>query len=296
MSYRMAAKPVGARAMTAPVALVARPPARPTQLSAGPFLRPTAGQAAPHPSWTAGPVEPPSYQLPADQPEGNYTVTLHEGTHQGGMTLVRRYTGIGRSHAIRIAKGLLAEPVGPRAVMMISHVELPPRLRAGGGAVNISADVHVVVDCNLVRAANADRWTVLSCSIEPELFATADRYRQPAIPAGMGRMGAFGYDIEVDTPLGPKTVTFDLEKVSKDVSDALIAQAWPQLESRARAALPSFVDDAIAHAQPTVDAEIDSAKKTAALLVGLFSISVLVGAYYIGSAPASSRMRKQAAA
>lgn len=118
---------------------------------------------------------------------------------------------------------------------------------------------------------------------------TADgrlRYRGPVLEP-------LGYDIEVDAGfMGKQIVSFDLEKVSKDVATAVTSEAWPELEARARAALPSFVDAAVAQAQPAASAEIDRAlaegKKTGMVLVGLLAGAMLIAAWYVG-APAPAR-------
>lgn len=102
-----------------------------------------------------------------------------------------------------------------------------------------------------------------------------------------------GYDIEVDAGfMGKQTVSFDLDKVSKDVATAITTEAWPQIEARAAAALPGFVDAAVARARPAATAEVDRAlaegKKTAMVLVGLLAGAVLIAAWYVG-APAPRR-------
>ena len=67
----------------------------------------------------------------------------------------------------------------------------------------------------------------------------------------------FGYDIILSTPLGKQKVSFDLDKVGRDIAAVAVDEAWPRLESRARQAWPSFVDQAIAKARPAVRSERD---------------------------------------
>lgn len=96
------------------------------------------------------------------------------------------------------------------------------------------------------------------------------------MPAGLG------YDVELDTPFGKRTVSFDLEKVSHDVTTQFVADAWPQIEERAHQALPWLVGDAIQYARPEVDAQKKSLIKQGGVLVGLLAISVIGAAWYVG--------------
>lgn len=102
---------------------------------------------------------------------------------------------------------------------------------------------------------------------------------------------ALGYDVELDTPFGTRTVSFDLEKLSRDVSAQLITDAWPQIENKARLALPTFVGDAIQYARPEVESQKEKFIKQAGVLVGLLAISVIGAAWYVGRAPATRRRR-----
>lgn len=101
-----------------------------------------------------------------------------------------------------------------------------------------------------------------------------------------------GYDVEIDTPLGKQTVSFDLEKVSKDVTKQLVSDAWPQLETKARQAIPTFVADAMTHARPEVEAQKKQLVQQAGLLVGLLAVSVIGAAWYVGR-PAERPKRKR---
>lgn len=94
---------------------------------------------------------------------------------------------------------------------------------------------------------------------------------------------ALGYDVEIDTPLGTRTVSFDLEKVSDDVTTQLIADAWPKVEDKARAALPAFVNQAVTHARPDIERERDMLVGKLALLTGMLAVSVIGAAYYVGA-------------
>lgn len=108
------------------------------------------------------------------------------------------------------------------------------------------------------------------------------RYRLAAAPQ------ALGYDVEIDTPLGTRTVSFDLEKVSDDVTTQLVSDVWPKLEKRARASLPAFVNQAVTHARPEVEKERDKLVGKLALLTGLLAATVVGAAYYVGT-PAAKR-------
>lgn len=101
-----------------------------------------------------------------------------------------------------------------------------------------------------------------------------------------GPRTALGYDVQIDTPIGVQTVSFDLDKVSKDVATAVVNEAYPQLEKKAKASLPSFVDAAYQHAQPHIAKELTNvegrAKKIGVeLIVGLGV--TLVGASLLSS-------------
>lgn len=63
-------------------------------------------------------------------------------------------------------------------------------------------------------------------------------------------MQALGYDLVIDTPVGAQTISFDIDKVGADLAQTVTTHAWPLLETKARAALPSFVDQGVAHAAP----------------------------------------------
>jgi hypothetical protein len=107
-------------------------------------------------------------------------------------------------------------------------------------------------------------------------------------------MTALGYDVPIDTPLGPRTISFDLDKVSADVSAQLVTDAWPLIEAQARQALPTFVGDAVTYARPELDAQKDSLIKQGGVLVGLLALSVIGAAWYVGRAPSTRRRRATA--
>ena len=102
-------------------------------------------------------------------------------------------------------------------------------------------------------------------------------------------MRALGYDVDIDTPFGRQTVSFDLQKVSADVTEQLVTDAWPQLEARAQAAVPLLVSDAIYHARPEVEAQKKDMLKQAGILAGLLAVAVIGAAWYVGPAPARRR-------
>jgi hypothetical protein len=72
-----------------------------------------------------------------------------------------------------------------------------------------------------------------------------------------------GYDIELQTPLGRQKVSFDLDKVARDMAEAATREAWPRIEAKATEALPRFVDQAIVRARPSVRSERDIAIRQA---------------------------------
>lgn len=93
----------------------------------------------------------------------------------------------------------------------------------------------------------------------------------------MSYRSALGYDIDINTPLGVQKVSFDLDKVSKDVSDAIVAQAYPQFESRARQSIPTFVQDAYKSAQPLIVKERDAAFDEAQGRITKIGLALLAG-------------------
>lgn len=99
---------------------------------------------------------------------------------------------------------------------------------------------------------------------------------------------ALGYDVELDTPLGKRTVSFDLEKLSDDVTTQLVADGWPKIQQKAQAALPQLVSEAIVYARPEVDSQRKRLVKQGAVLVGLLAVAVIGAAWYVGR-PASAR-------
>lgn len=66
---------------------------------------------------------------------------------------------------------------------------------------------------------------------------------------------ALGYDVVMDTPIGEQVVSFDLKKLSRDVTAQLVADARPRIELE----IPAFVDQAVERARPSVRAERDLA-------------------------------------
>lgn len=98
---------------------------------------------------------------------------------------------------------------------------------------------------------------------------------------------ALGYDIDIDTPLGKQTVSFDLDQVSKDVSDAIIKEAWPKLEVRAAQALPAFMDVAVEEAKP-------HALKAVLVLSAAITVSVFLGAKLAKGGSSRARVRQPA--
>jgi len=94
----------------------------------------------------------------------------------------------------------------------------------------------------------------------------------------LGQTG-LGYDVQIDTPIGVQTVSFDLDKVSKDVATAVVAEAYPLVEQRARKSLPSFVNEGYSHAQPLIRKEVthveDRAKKLGLELAAGLALSIV---------------------
>lgn len=98
---------------------------------------------------------------------------------------------------------------------------------------------------------------------------------------------ALGYDIEVDVPLmGKKVVSFDLDKVAADASQAFIDQGYPLLEARIQSSIPAFVQQAITEATPWVHRERDDAINKAAstvVIAGAAAAAVLGIAWLLTS-------------
>lgn len=114
--------------------------------------------------------------------------------------------------------------------------------------------------------------------------------------------GGLGYDIELDTPVGVQTVSFDLQKVSNDLTSQLIADAWPKVMVEAEKSMPVLVDQAYAAAAPHLYAERDQAlvlidervasvKKVGLFAVGAIAVAVIGSAIYLKS-PKSRRATK----
>lgn len=96
--------------------------------------------------------------------------------------------------------------------------------------------------------------------------------------------GALGYDVLVDTPIGQQTFSFDLEKVSADVAQAVGDKAWPIAEAKARAALPSFVEQAVAEARPYLheerDAILGKVATTGLVLIASLGLTLAAASWY----------------
>lgn len=91
---------------------------------------------------------------------------------------------------------------------------------------------------------------------------------------------ALGYDVDIDTPVGTQTVSFDLDKVSQDVSEAMVAKSWPLVEARAHQSLPMFVDQAVVEAKPHLDAYISKITQSGMLFVGALGLTLFAVSWY----------------
>lgn len=107
-----------------------------------------------------------------------------------------------------------------------------------------------------------------------------------------------GYDVEVDIPLvGRKVVSFDLDKVAEDASEALIKSSWPKIEQRARTAMPAFVNQAIDLARPAIREERDLAIKKATktvVVAGAAAAAVLLLAWWLSSPRSAATSKARA--
>jgi hypothetical protein len=95
---------------------------------------------------------------------------------------------------------------------------------------------------------------------------------------------ALGYDVIIDTPIGQQTVSFDLDKVSADVAQAVADKAWPIAEAKARAALPTFVAQGVEEARPYLHQERDELLRkvttTGLVLVVSLGLSLAAASWY----------------
>lgn len=94
---------------------------------------------------------------------------------------------------------------------------------------------------------------------------------------------ALGYDVDIGTPFGRQTVSFDLDKVSTDVTAAMMDKGWPLLESRASALIAREREQAFQQA----DERIASIKRGALMFGAATVLTLLIARWW--TAPKTGR-------